>query len=180
MGYDPEKHHRRSIRLKNYDYRQPGWYFITICTFQQERRFGEISQGKMLLNPAGEAVQAIWRGLGKRYPNCNPDAFIAMPDHVHGLLQIVSRDVEAKKRARLNSGQSELDVSALGHIVNGFKSLCARDINRIENSKGRKLWHRNYYESILKEGDGLMTIRQYIWDNPRRAGQSGNLLSERD
>lgn len=98
---------------------------------------------------------------------------------MHGLLQIVSRDVEAKKRAKLNSGQSELDAIALGDIVNGFKSLCARDINRIENSKGRKLWHRNYYESILKEGDGLMTIRQYIWDNPRRARQSGNLLSDR-
>jgi REP element-mobilizing transposase RayT len=86
MKYNPNKHHRRSIRLKGYDYTQAGAYFITICTWQRDSLFGEVINGEMQLSRYGQTVQFNWDILPKRYPNVELDAFIVMPNHVHGIL----------------------------------------------------------------------------------------------
>jgi REP element-mobilizing transposase RayT len=88
MTYDPEKHHRRSIRLKGYDYTQPGAYFITICTHGRECLFGEIIDGEMHLNEAGQIVVQTWQDLPNHVPNVQLDAFVVMPNHVHGIIII--------------------------------------------------------------------------------------------
>jgi putative transposase len=88
MAYDPEKHHRRSIRLKGYDYTQPGAYFITICTHGRECLFGEIIDGEMHLNEAGQIVVQTWQDLPNHVPNVQLDAFVVMPNHVHGIIII--------------------------------------------------------------------------------------------
>jgi putative transposase len=86
VGYDPNRHHRRSIRMNGYDYRQAGGYFLTICTHDRACLFGEVADGTMRLNDAGHAVEAIWHDLPSRYPALRTDAFVVMPNHVHGII----------------------------------------------------------------------------------------------
>ncbi len=98
MAFDPQKHHRRSIRLKGYDYTQPGAYFITVVTHDRECLFGEIVDGEMRLNEFGEIVRAEWfkTAVVRPYVMLYPDEFVMMPNHVHGILWIV--DVGATRR----------------------------------------------------------------------------------
>jgi putative transposase len=86
VQYDPQKHHRRTIRLQGYDYSAPGAYFITICTHQRECLFGEIVDGEMRSNELGQMVNACWQRLPFHFPNLTLDAFVVMPNHVHGIL----------------------------------------------------------------------------------------------
>jgi REP element-mobilizing transposase RayT len=86
MTYDPERHHRRSIRLRGYDYRQAGAYFVTICVQDRACLFGEVVDGDMRLSKAGENVQAVWNDLPRRFPGIDLDAFVVMPNHVHGIV----------------------------------------------------------------------------------------------
>ncbi len=89
-GFNPKIHHRRSIRLKEYDYSQAGLYFITICTHNRERFFGDIDNSKMILNHAGIMVENEWLKLKNRYPNIDLHEYIVMPNHFHGVIQIVT------------------------------------------------------------------------------------------
>jgi putative transposase len=86
MKYDPQKHHRRSIRLKGYDYTSPGAYFIAICTHQRHCLFGEIINGEMQLNAMGQCVDAHWNRLATHFPHLQLDGFVVMPNHIHGIL----------------------------------------------------------------------------------------------
>jgi len=100
--YDPERHHRRSVRLAGYDYAEAGAYFVTVCTQGHVCLFGEVVDGQMRMNAAGDMVQAVWDELPSHYPGASTDAFIVMPNHVHGI--IVLAPVGAGPRARLDSG----------------------------------------------------------------------------
>jgi putative transposase len=86
MKYDPAKHKRRSIRLQGYDYSAKGIYFITICTHQRQCLFGEIVAGQMELNATGLWVQACWQRLPYQFSQLTLDAFVIMPNHLHGIL----------------------------------------------------------------------------------------------
>jgi REP element-mobilizing transposase RayT len=85
-GYDPRRHHRRSIRLRGYDYAQAGAYFVTICTQDRECLLGWIVDGKMRLSEAGRMVQSVWDELPARYPGVDVDEFVVMPNHIHGII----------------------------------------------------------------------------------------------
>lgn len=89
-----QKHHRRSIRLKNYDYSQPGGYFITICTYKRRCLFGKIVNGKMILNKFGKIAQQCWLEIPKHFPNVELDEFIVMPNHIHGIILINDTPIE--------------------------------------------------------------------------------------
>src|SRR5512147_1358322 len=93
MPFDPFKHHRRSIRLKRYDYSQAGAYFVTICTQNRECLFGEIVRGEMCLNDAGMMMVRWWDELSNKFPTFDPDAFVVMPNHIHCI--VVINDVGA-------------------------------------------------------------------------------------
>jgi hypothetical protein len=86
MKYDPDIHHRRSIRLKGYDYSQAGAYFVTICAQNLECLFGEILDEEMALNDAGRMIETIWHELPEHYPGVGIDAFQVMPNHMHGIV----------------------------------------------------------------------------------------------
>jgi putative transposase len=86
--YNPQKHHRRSIRLKGYDYAQEGLYFITICCQNRMHRFGEIIDGEMKLNDNGEIAHRVWQELPQRFKHIEIDVFQIMPNHVHGIICI--------------------------------------------------------------------------------------------
>lgn len=160
MKYHPDIHHRRSIRLKDYDYGQQGAYFVTICSQERLLFFGEIIETKMQLNEAGEMVQIIWDNLPGRFPQLALDAFVVMPNHVHGILVI-------------NSVESPDNTPApkLGTIINAFKSITTHEYIKGVRENGwkafpGKLWQRNYYDEIIRNEVVLDQIREYIINNP--------------
>jgi putative transposase len=89
MPFNPNIRHRHSIRLKDYDYSQAGAYFITICTLQRECLFGDITDGEMRLNELGKVVLDCWSAMVEHFSNVQLDEFIVMPNHFHGILQII-------------------------------------------------------------------------------------------
>ena len=99
--FDPDKHHRRSIRLPGYDYAQPGAYFVTICTQDRVSLFGAVSDGKMRLNRIGGLVAESWEWLAARHPRIALDQWVVMPNHLHGVIVMVdARDESLKGGSR--------------------------------------------------------------------------------
>ena len=168
MLYNPEKHRRRSIRLQDYDYSQAGAYFITICTKNRECLFGEISDGKIVLNEFGQIVESVWLDLPKHYPNIELDAFVIMPNHIHGIVFIVGAGLKPAptKPANTIAPTKVMKNYPLSEIVRGFKTFSSRKINEMRFKSGMSLWQRNYYEHIIRNEQSLTHIRDYILTNP--------------
>ncbi|MBK9940136.1 MAG: hypothetical protein IPP13_00735 [Kouleothrix sp.] len=112
MPYDPNKHHRRSIRLPGYDYTRPGAYFITICTHGRAALFGAIDGAAIALNDAGRMVEYWWAELGHKFPTIAIDAFVVMPDHIHGIIVIGAGD----DATAINAPDHDPRVGADWHI----------------------------------------------------------------
>ncbi len=250
MTYDPKIHHRRSIRLKGYDYSQEGAYFLTVCTHQKKILFGTIENETMHLNEAGEQALQCWNEIPDHFPNVELDEFIIMPNHIHGIIVIVgannhspdshdpvgakniSPDCDESVGAKNISPPHDDSVRAnnhsplqsdaparprgtsktVGSIVRGFKigvtkwmrnpparanndsplhdesaranndsplhheSVRANNDSPLHNAPyGRKIfrpymagpvWHRNFYEHIIRDEPELFRIRKYILENP--------------
>lgn len=173
MRYDPEKHARRSIRLSGYDYAQPGAYFVTMCTYQRECLFGEITDGGMRLNEYGQIVYDAWHRSEAIRREIELDAFVVMPNHIHGI--IITRDVgtdgirppdRVHSRAPLPPTKYQRKPRSLGSFIAGFKSATTKYINAIRDTPGLPVWQRNYYERVTRDEEELTCIRQYIADNP--------------
>ncbi len=160
---------RKVLRLREYDYSQPGAYFITICTQNRMELFGSIEQGEMQLNERGRVVQECWQNLVNHYDEIELDAFVIMPDHVHGIIIIKTVAVgaihelprQAKTRTRV-----ERRRMLLPKIIGRFKMNSAKQINTMMNRSGHPLWQRNYYEHIIRNERALNNIRRYIISNP--------------
>jgi putative transposase len=148
------RYYRRSIRLPEYDYGSEGYYFVTIVTAGRLELFGTIVDGEMLLSPEGACVERVWANLPRHYPRVSLDAFIVMPNHVHGI-QILGPDtVAAGKRVPLSE------------VVRGFKTFSAHRANAIRGVSSTPLWQRNYYERTIRDDHELQRVRQYIDANP--------------
>jgi REP element-mobilizing transposase RayT len=175
MPYDPFKHHRRSIRLKGYDYAQAGAYFVTICAQNRECLFGEIAAGEMHLNAAGEMIVRWWNELSNKFPTFEPDAFVVMPNHIHCI--IVIHDGEATAL-----GQPK---PTLGDIIEWFKTMATNEYIRGVKQLGwkpfpKRVFQRNYYEHIIRNERELTAIRKYIENNPAKwTGDGDNLQNSR-
>lgn len=177
--FDPKRHHRRSIRLQNYDYSQSGFYFITICTEDRACILGEIIQGEMVLNELGAIVQKAW-DTPSNYPNVEMDAFVVMPNHVHGIVWIqesigaIHHSVGAIHESPLteppehNPYRNERRKMLLSKIVGKFKMVSAKQINIARNSEGIRVWQRNYYEHIIRDEKSYLRILDYIQTNPAK------------
>ncbi len=164
MKFNPDIHHRRSIRLRHYDYSQAGAYFLTICTHNRECLFGEISGDRMVLNELGRVIESVWMELTTRYPNIELDAFGVMPNHIHGIIVIVdSPNVGAIHELPLRLHRRRMLIPK---IVGYLKMNTAKQINQINDTPGVPVWQRNYYEHIIRDEDELNRIRKYIIENP--------------
>jgi putative transposase len=165
-----KKNNRHSIRLKNYDYSTPGYYFVTICTRDRKSLFGEVTSGQMLLNPVGEKIQSVWISLPDYYPGIEIDSYVVMPNHLHGILAL---NVGAGPRARPGQGQARRPAPTLSlpDVIQRFKSF-STTLYRKENKKNGKsnptLWQRNYYEHVIRRDESLDGIRKYIQENPSK------------
>lgn len=151
---------RHSIRLPSYDYSESGLYFITICSQNRENIFGEIIDGKMILNEIGKIIESAWLSLPDRFPVVL-DAFQIMPNHVHMIIQIVS------------NGRDDRAPTTLGKIIAYFKYESTKQINQYAVGAGiippkiiRKIFQRNYYEHIIRSETDLDKIREYVSANP--------------
>lgn len=87
-SYDPRIHHRRSIRLRNYDYSKAGLYFVTMCCHDKTNLFGHVEDGIMILNEAGKVAEECWLEIPKHYPKVVLHDFVIMPNHVHGIIEL--------------------------------------------------------------------------------------------
>lgn len=92
MAYDPDIHHRRSVRLCDYDYAAEGFYFVTICVHHHSALFGTITDGTMYMNDAGRMVEEEYRRLPHRYPHIICHEYVVMPNHFHAIIQIANDD----------------------------------------------------------------------------------------
>lgn len=171
MKYDPNKHHRRSTRLKNYDYTAPGAYFITICTHQRECLFGEIVDREMQLNEIGQIASDEWLRSVEIRQEIEFDAWVIMPNHVHGIVVIepvaLSVGVGANGRSPLQGTMPQtMKPRSLSSFIAGFKSITTQRINIARDSPRVPVWQRNYYDRIIRNEASLQQIRQYIHNNP--------------
>ncbi|MGZ2370428.1 transposase [Ancylomarina sp. YFZ004] len=171
--------------MKGFDYSQEGFYFITICCQDRACLFGKTSQGNMILNELGSMVSAEWMALIKRFPNIKLHAHMVMPNHFHGILEIVGASLADVKNdnktdiGRINNiliGQPQGIAptgKTVGDMMAAFKSITS--VNYIRGIKtknwkefNKKLWQRNYWEHIIRNEDSFDHISEYILNNPRK------------
>ncbi|MCQ2608929.1 MAG: transposase [Bacteroidales bacterium] len=167
----PQKHNRKSIRLKGYDYSSEGLYFITICTQNRIHQFGKIVNGKMIMNTNGEIVNRVWNELSHRFPTVKLHSFIIMPNHIHGIVQIVGAGLCSARNVGENNGiygAGQSPAPTVDDIVCAFKSLTTKLYNSLNDTPGYKLWQRNYYEHIIRTQKSYENISNYIQSNPSR------------
>ncbi|UCH66281.1 MAG: transposase [Ignavibacterium sp.] len=153
---------RRSIRLKEYDYANPNWYYVTICTVDQTCLIGDVNDGKLVMNELCGIVKEEWLRTKEIRPNIDLDYYIIIPNHIHGIIIIESMGV--KHYAPTNTFKSPSHT--LGAIVRGFKSSVTKRVNRMNDTAGKRLWQRNYYKHIIRNEQDLYRIRKYIQLNP--------------
>ena len=183
IQFDPQKHHRRSIRLKGYDYSKEGYYFITICCEDKAKIFGEIIDGQMILNDFGRIANEEWLNTAKIRQNCKLHAHIIMPDHIHGIIEILfSENPNNQIRAFKSPSHT------IGAFIRGFKIATIKRIKDfillgsvtgelqfaptriaptgIIKKLNYKIWQRNYYEIIIRDELAYLNIARYIRNNP--------------
>jgi len=157
VKFDPDKHHRRSIRLGDYDYSRPGAYFVTICIKDRECLLGEVTDGHMRLNDIGRAVQMEWVRLPERFQSAELDEFVIMPNHLHGIIHVGAPFMAPDEPGAINRAPT------LGEMVRTFKAVSTHAIRR---SRTSFQWQRNYYEHIIRNEHELALTREYIVNNP--------------
>ena len=169
--FDPQKHHRRSIRLPGYDYSQAGAYYITIVTHQRDCLFGKIENEKMILSDLGKIADECWRAIPDHFPLVELGAYVVMPNHVHGIIVITDNGRGAAllrpytgPDENQNSHKINVKPGSLGAIVRSYKSAVSYRIHKEHNATG--IWQRNYYEHIIRDEKDLQNKTDYIDANP--------------
>ena len=185
MKYNTKKHHRRSIRLKHYDYSLPASYFITICTHNRECLFGSINDGEMMMNEFGYIIEYKWQRIPTHFTHIQLDAFQILPNHVHGIIfindivgakhshkktkydsKIITKNASPLPPQYSSSHPIVTKPGSLSAIMQNFSSITTRKINQIRQTPGIKVWQRNYFDRIIRHEKELNCIRQYIIENP--------------
>ncbi len=191
--YDPLIHHRRSIRLRGYDYSRKGRYFVTLCCQGRECRFGNIENGIVILNDPGKMIDKWFNALPGKFPDISLGAYVIMPNHFHGIIiNAGSIDVGADLRVRPDCDTNESVGADLrvrpdipggspqlgGHvgpplptIIQWFKTMTTNEYIRGVKNLGwkrfdGKLWQRDYYEHIIRDEKSYLAITNYIINNP--------------
>ena len=177
--FNPKIHHRRSIRLKDYDYSQAGFYFITLCTQNHIHLFGEINDGRMLLNNRGLLIKEEWERTSKIRENVILGEYVIMPNHFHAIVQI-----EHSMRTKTDSSLKLKSPSqTIGSIIRGFKGATIKYF-KTDLIQEPTIWQRNYWEHIIRTEIEYNKITNYIienpehWDKDKLNGGIGNTVLE--
>jgi putative transposase len=156
--FNQKIHHRRSIRLRHYDYTAAGAYFITVCAYNRQCLFGELISEQTILSRAGEIVDEVWKKLPLHYPRVILDELVVMPNHCHGIVFFSAQQAEPESVF--------IKAHHLGEIVRAWKNLSTKQIHVEGLLVDLPIWQRNYYEHIIRDENELGRVRQYIADNP--------------
>jgi len=184
VPYDPKIHHRKSMRLKNYDYASNGYYFATICVKGKIEYFGKIDNGKIELSEIGKIANQCWLEIPKHFPNVKLDEHIIMPNHIHGIL-IIDNNTAGNKNFCSESGDNYCfkivagnknfcslrgwygaKSRSLSSIIRGFKIGVTKW--RRNNSHNEFQWQKSFYDHIIRDEKSLDKIREYIASNPAK------------
>ncbi len=167
---------RKSLRLKHWDYKTAGLYFVTICINNRENLFGEIKNDKMSLNDPGLMINEQWLAIFTRFQNIKPNKYVIMPNHFHAIIEVINNKPVGAPLvgASLNAKQALVNNNpepTLGEIIGAFKSITTNKyINGVKHFNwpefDRKLWQRNFYEHAIRNDDSLFKISEYIETNP--------------
>jgi putative transposase len=164
---------RKSNRLKNYDYSQNGIYFVTICTKNRDEFFGEIKNGKIILNELGITAEKYLLEIPKHFSNSILDKFIVMPNHIHLIVEICDDDDDVGtadlrslpiRSLPIRSIPTNRTKMLLSKIIHGFKSSITREINK--KNPNIFQWQRSFYDHVIRNETSLNKIREYIIKNP--------------
>jgi len=196
MMYDPKKHNRRSIRLKGYDYSRAGRYFVTLNCQDRAHLFGTVVDGEMQLNEAGQVARDCWLAIPDHFPNVILHEFVIMPDHVHGIIELVVGANDDSPPPSLKSPSQQDDLppppspkdgdektadpkqqavpfqspsKTIGSIIRGFKIGVTKWMRA--NTDVHKVWQRNYHDHIIRDERAFQNISAYIRDNPKNWGK---------
>lgn len=171
------KKDRKSIRMKQYDYSTPEYYFITICSLNRDRIFGEIKNEEFITSNIGMIVKKNWFEIPEHFNNVRLDEFILMPNHLHGILElkeVLSSNVgvqyiEPNKSEEIFMQYNQVNEyqkmipKSLGSIIRAFKASVTKEVRR--NNFGIDIWQKNFYEHVIRNEKLLDNIREYIKEN---------------
>jgi len=150
---------RKNIRLKEFDYSQSNYYFVTICMKNRNEFFSHIVNSELVLTKFGKILDEVWNNLPKYY-NVEIDYYIIMPDHFHGIIiidnSLMIKDSKANKQ------------STLSDIIGKFKSYATRRIRESLSIEIEFKWQKSFYDRIIRNENELYNIRKYIQENPLR------------
>jgi len=176
-GLHPGHH---SIRLRGYDYSREGLYFLTICTHEKRCVLARVTGGRVELSGMGSAVRECWVGIPEHFPNTRLHAYVVMPNHLHGIVEICAgreatdrkfggRTILPAKLGRSSAAplRSAVAAGSLGAIVRSFKAAATKRVHLALQWSGA-FWQRNYYERIVRDGAEFAGATQYILENPER------------
>jgi len=152
--FDPKKHHRRSIRLPEYDYSQPGAYYVTIVASDRESLFGEVVNKETVLTKFGLVAKQQWEKLPKRFPMVGARG--NTNDH----------DDKSSRRAPTWEGFQKPVKGSIPTIIRSYKSAVSYRINLMRGTQGIPVWQRNYWEHIIRNQQDLQNKSDYIEANP--------------
>jgi len=171
MHDSPQLPNRRSVRLKNFDYSQPGAYFLTICAHNNRCLFGRVVWGEMSLNDLGELVDKCWLEIPRHFPNIELATHVVMPNHLHGILVLRER---ARRAVPLRAGITHSEMfgapvnGSIPTIARSFKSAASKRIRQVLKRPAMQVWQRNYYEHCIRNRDDFNKTLEYIRLNPAR------------
>jgi len=147
--------HRRSNRLKGYDYSSPGSYFVTICTHNRKNSFGRIEKGKVQLNEFGRIGDKYWKKLLTHFSDVEIDTYVVMPNHVHAIITLAEEKVLPPHT-----------LPELGQVVAYYKYQSTKNINLAREKPNHRVWQRSYFDHIIRNNKELRSYQQYILENP--------------
>ncbi len=167
MGLYRNRYRKDSTRLKDGDYSSSGYYFVTICTKNQECSFGDVKDGKVRLTRIGEAAKEYWQEILEHFKNVKLDEYVVMPNHVHGIIVIGNDNVETQHFASLQGQRNQFGPQSnnLASIIRGYKI----GVKKWSTINGMHFaWQPRFYEHIIRNEESLKKIREYILNNPKR------------
>jgi putative transposase len=161
---------RRSIRIKDFDYSQNNYYFVTICSYNDANIFGQMNEKTVMLNSIGVIARKCLTQIPEHFSNVIINEHIIMPNHIHAII-IINNNKDSGS-GTINRAPTKIEKfgapksGTLSRIISAYKAAVTREVNRRNTGHAIKIWQRNYYEHVIRNEKELSIIRNYIRNNP--------------
>ncbi len=167
-----------STRLKNWNYNDEAFYFVTICTENRIKYFGDIIDEKIVLSKIGLLVEKFWKEIPDHFESVRLNEFVIMPNHVHGIIEILNKPLDTLQNEYVetlhcnvstmskNNNFSKISPKSdsLSTIIRSFKSVCSKEIHKLGY---HFKWQERFYDRIVRSNLELFRVKNYILENPK-------------